>query len=260
MHTLYDEIKKYFNNDIFLSHVAELTGIKYPKHKYTHQELKKIFVEVPNKKDEVQYELYEIEKLRHIQLVYRMLHKLFCDHYTLMTLVLKNNGEVQKDHDAEYEKHPYEEDLFPPQEQNVIQPNKISKLLIEGISGDHKDDDFEMRTNTEASIEYYEEPHLPKATEPSTRPELDRDFRNFKKYLELPSELWQREVKTMNLKIFKKKDYLKASAYMVKCIINLPGIPKEVAFDAISDINVRRQWDQIVQDAVVLQEDKKHNT
>jgi hypothetical protein len=50
----------------------------------------------------------------------------------------------------------------------------------------------------------------------------------------------------MNLKIFRKKDFKGSSLYMVKCVVNLPGIPKEVAFNAVANIYTRRKWDSIV--------------
>lgn len=33
---------------------------------------------------------------------------------------------------------------------------------------------------------------------------------------------------------------------MIKAFVNLPNIPKEVAFNAVSDLEIRRKWDQIL--------------
>jgi hypothetical protein len=48
---------------------------------------------------------------------------------------------------------------------------------------------------------------------------------------------WNREMKTNSLKIYRKKDVSVVSNYTVKVIVNLPGINKQIAFKAVSDIH-----------------------
>ena len=71
----------------------------------------------------------------------------------------------------------------------------------------------------------------------------DKDFKFFRKLLKLPKEAWNKEVKTQRLKIYRKKDMNVTSNYMVKVVINLPGVSKEQAFRALGDYKIRRQWD-----------------
>jgi hypothetical protein len=41
-------------------------------------------------------------------------------------------------------------------------------------------------------------------------------------------------------------------------IQHLPGISKNIAFKAVSDIHQRMEWDAIVKDSNIIEEDKKH--
>lgn len=71
--------------------------------------------------------------------------------------------------------------------------------------------------------------------------------------MNVSDDVWEREVKTHNLKIWRNKDYGGNTFYMVKCVVTLPGIPKEIAFKAVSDLKIRKKWDKIVADATLIE-------
>ena len=43
---------------------------------------------------------------------------------------------------------------------------------------------------------------------------------------------------------------------MVKCLATLPNIPKEIAFSAVADLNIRKKWDEILATMTIVEEDK----
>ena len=48
------------------------------------------------------------------------------------------------------------------------------------------------------------------------------------------------------------------SSYLVKVEINLPEVPKMLAYKAIQDINERSKWDDIVKDVVIMENNIKN--
>ena len=55
---------------------------------------------------------------------------------------------------------------------------------------------------------------------------------------ELPESEWELGSQVDNLTIFRKRKS-ENSLFMVKCFVKLPGVYKEVAFNAISDLQLR---------------------
>lgn len=62
---------------------------------------------------------------------------------------------------------------------------------------------------------------------------VDVDFKYLRKILSFPKTAWLTEVRTNLLKIYRKKNLSVESNFMVKVIITLPGIEKQIAFRAI---------------------------
>lgn len=62
---------------------------------------------------------------------------------------------------------------------------------------------------------------------------VDVDFKYLRKILSFPKIAWLTEVRTNLLKIYRKKNLNVDSNFMVKVVITLPGIEKQIAFKAI---------------------------
>lgn len=45
--------------------------------------------------------------------------------------------------------------------------------------------------------------------------------------------------------------------FMVRCLVRLPKIPKEVAFNAVVDLNVRKKWDEILANMIIVEDNKE---
>lgn len=232
-------------SDIFCAHVAHLASLK-TYNKFSRLDVKKAFTEIEMSEDQDEQEMHETDKICQLQKIYRSLLPVINDHDTLLQVVLKNSGDL----DMELGFDPIDEALT----RTKGAPVKAQGINLGVAGGDGKDDDIDITTE-QSDVSIRSNRHV-------AHKELkaDSDFEFFEKILNAPESAWQREIKTMNLKIFRKKDFKGASLYMVKCVVNLPGIPKEVAFNAVADIYTRRKWDAIVKHATVLEEDKKNES
>ena len=50
-----------------------------------------------------------------------------------------------------------------------------------------------------------------------------------------------------------RKKQTTGALFMVKSYVNLANIPKEVAFNAVTDLEVRRKWDHILANMTVVE-------
>ena len=47
---------------------------------------------------------------------------------------------------------------------------------------------------------------------------------------------------------------------MVKCEVFLPDIPKDLAFSSFNNLNIRRKWDEVLQNMTIVEENKEAET
>jgi hypothetical protein len=76
---------------------------------------------------------------------------------------------------------------------------------------------------------------------------------------ELPELDWELGLNLANLKIYRKR-VTEGSLFMVKCFVRLPMIPKEIAFRAVSDLRLRKKWDDILSNMKIIDDDKVKDT
>ena len=90
---------------------------------------------------------------------------------------------------------------------------------------------------------------------PHSRREPDDDFNYMGSLFQLSDYEWELGLNQDNIKIYRKRQTV-GSLFMVKCLINLPNIPKEVAFKVLSDLNIRKKWDDILSTMTIVEEDE----
>lgn len=88
---------------------------------------------------------------------------------------------------------------------------------------------------------------------------LNADFRNIQTILDFPEQEWEVGFNSPEFSIYLKKN-LPTSVFMIKCYSQLPGISKELAFTAMSDMKIRKKWDDILSDVTIIEEDQKKDT
>ena len=89
---------------------------------------------------------------------------------------------------------------------------------------------------------------------PYSHREPDDDFLYMKSLFQLPDCEWEVGMNYDHLKIYRMKQTA-GSLFMVKIIANLTNIPKEVAFQAIADLNIRKKWDYILSSMTIVEWD-----
>lgn len=250
---LHHEILNLTKSDIFCSHISHLISIK-TLDKVTRVTVRRDLAEIEYNEDSDELEMNETNKICAVSKIYKAFEANLQNHELILSVILKHNGEI----DMEGHMNPFSFDDT--QNQKKSSPMKAHGANLQLAGGDNKSNvdiktegsDVSMRSDT-SEKKRERDPVIIKKHE-------DRDFQNLVKVLNAPEDIWQREVKTLNCKIYRKKDFKGTALYLVKSVVNLPGIPKEVAFNAVADIYTRRKWDTIVANATVLEQDKQNQT
>lgn len=81
---------------------------------------------------------------------------------------------------------------------------------------------------------------------------IDEDFLYVKSLFDLPEDSWNLEINDANQKVFSRKG-LTGSLISIKSFTNVPNISKAMAFNVMTDINIRKTWDDALKDTVILE-------
>ena len=87
--------------------------------------------------------------------------------------------------------------------------------------------------------------------------EVDEDFAYLNQLIAIPDPEWESLFSSDVLDIYLKKA-VPDSDLIIKCMALLPGIPRHIAFAAFADMNIRRQWDFIMNNLEVIEEKRDY--
>ncbi|CDW84343.1 UNKNOWN [Stylonychia lemnae] len=112
---------------------------------------------------------------------------------------------------------------------------------------------------TKENLQRYQSDHSIQNLEDIQIEERDLDFDQFQQFLNLKDDFWEIGFKNDYIKVFKQKE-LRKDEMIIKCVALLPNIPKNVPFEALSDINIRKKWDEVLWNLTIIDEDLAKGT
>lgn len=126
-----------------------------------------------------------------------------------------------------------------------ISPNRDVNLKNDRPKGDKRNQDHDIKTeDSQASIDHHEQTG-------------DEDFDRLRQTLAESASKWELCLVSDNLRVEKRRD-AGSNEVFFRCQATLSGIKKEAAFQAFSDLKTRRKWDSVLQNLVVVSEDKEN--
>lgn len=87
----------------------------------------------------------------------------------------------------------------------------------------------------------------------------DEDFQRFNEILNEGEDVWEYVDHDENLSIYKKKDSVQ-NQVALRCQALLPKIPKGVAFKALTNLKIRKQWDKTLQNVEIIENDEDNGS